>query len=345
VSRVACIERWVAAAALVASASVGAMAHAAAEAGEQAGDEVATQWLRRMSVALERQDYDGVFSYLCGSTLRNLRVVHAYADGRQYERLVQLDGPRREVVRNGERVAYVVDPGDTLLQSVGSDTVSAFVPAFTRDFSALPPTYAARMAGRDRVADRDAVVVRVEPADRWRYGYRLTLDEATGLLLKSELLDASGFALEMLVFSTIDIGRRPDTALFDAPEGGGRHVERVEIAPAASAGAAGGGTLPWRPGWLPGGFRLASADVRPAAAPGGEAGTLLYTDGLTSFSVFVEPLPDGAPARHLTRQGATVAVTGSLRDAGGVPHAATVVGEIPNDTAQRVLESLTSASP
>ena len=50
------------------------------------------------------------------------------------------------------------------------------------------------------------------PRDEDRFGYRLWLDEETRLLLKSELIDAEGNALEIFQFNSIVIGDEVDPA-------------------------------------------------------------------------------------------------------------------------------------
>lgn len=325
------VERWASAAMIVASA-LGAP-HA------QSAENSARDWLQRMAVAHERQNYEGVLAYLGGGALSNIRVAHAFDGVREYERLAQLEGPRREVVRNGDRVDYLFDPEDSLALAVEVPT-GAMVETFTRDFSSLPASYDAVIGDRTRVADREVVTIDIVPRDAWRFGYRLCLDVETGLLLKSELLDAAGLALETLVFSTIEIGKKPDAALFKAPSAG-RRAQQLHLAPAdasrTAAATDAAATSPWRLGWLPAGFSVSASDRRRSAGGATDVVTLMYTDGLTSFSVFIEPMPDGVAPHHVTRQGATVAVAGALPGPGKAAYVATVVGEIPNTTAESVL--------
>jgi sigma-E factor negative regulatory protein RseB len=83
----------------------------------------------------------------------------------------------------------------------------------------------------------------------------------------------------------------------------------------------------WKVNWLPNGFR-------PVRSRGNR---LHFTDGLATFSVFIEtsgpsPMPD-----LVTTDGGTAVITRRLRKTG--PQI-TVVGEVPVQTARRVAESV-----
>ena len=68
--------------------------------------------------------------------------------------------------------------------------------------------------------------------------------------------------------------------------------------------------------------------------------TLMYTDGLTAFSIFVQA-DAGDRAREIeSTNGATVAVSVRVGSA-QAPHLVTLVGEIPMPTARRVVRSVT----
>jgi sigma-E factor negative regulatory protein RseB len=96
-----------------------------------------------------------------------------------------------------------------------------------------------------------------------------------------------------------------------------------------------------RVAWLPDGFAVAARDVYRTPASDNSVNTLMYSDGLAAFSVFVEEMPKNGAARMVSRQGATVAVTRVAHGpAGTTPYLITVVGEVPVATAQKVAESV-----
>jgi len=64
---------------------------------------------------------------------------------------------------------------------------------------------------------------------------------------------------------------------------------------------------------------------------------VLYTDGLATFSVFVERPGTSKLGELETHMGGTVVITRLLK---GSAQQITVVGEVPADTAKRVAESV-----
>jgi sigma-E factor negative regulatory protein RseB len=176
------------------------------------------------------------------------------------------------------------------------------------------------------------------PRDENRYGFRLWLDTSTGLLLRSELVDMKGAKLEIFQFALVRIGEPiSDADLTPAAREGARtsHLELDAAPPPVESHAQ------WQAGWLPDGFKMAAADIRRTPESSQAVHTLMYSDGLAVFSVFIESMPEAGAANLISRSGATVAVTETVL--GGPDqsnHLVTVVGEIPTATAQRIARSV-----
>jgi sigma-E factor negative regulatory protein RseB len=307
------------------------------------GNDSPRQWLDDMNRAFSELSYDGIFSYFSGQDLASLRVVHMVVDGEQRERLVHLNGAPREIVRRGDEVACIVMPGDALLEIEESIPSGPFARAFVRRYDRISESYGLSFFGEDRVADRTAVRVAVMPRDDNRYGYRLWLDKETRLLLRSELVDAEGGRLEIFQFNQIRFDDRVDPALLE-PEGkDGSLVTHLTLATKQPQPVA-RDDLAWEAGWLPEGFSMAAADIRRAPSSLKSVNTIMYSDGLAAFSVFVEDMPDAGAASMVSRNGATVAVTHMIMDHQDEPYLVTLVGEIPAPTAQRIARSVVRRS-
>jgi sigma-E factor negative regulatory protein RseB len=89
---------------------------------------------------------------------------------------------------------------------------------------------------------------------------------------------------------------------------------------------------------------MAAADIRRAPSSLKSINTIMYSDGLAAFSVFVEDMPDSGAASMVSRNGATVAVTHMIKDGEDEPYLVTLVGEIPTPTAQRIARSVARRS-
>ncbi|MEM1232189.1 MAG: MucB/RseB C-terminal domain-containing protein [Pseudomonadota bacterium] len=304
------------------------------------------QWLADMDRAFSELSYDGIFSYYTGTDLTSLRVVHMKVDGKPRERLVHLNGAPREILREGEDVSCIVMPGDDLLELESSIPSGPFARAFVRRFDQLSSVYGLSFVGYDRVADRRAVRVRVQPKDRDRFGYRLWLDERTRMLLRSELVDSTGRRLEIFQFNELTIGDDVDPRALNSSLGEqddeGSMVSHLALA-ANQPRPVAQGKLGWTLRWVPRGFTMAAADVRRKPSTLKNVNTMMYSDGIATFSVFIEAMPQAGAGNLVSRNGATVAVTHLARLA--KPHLVTVVGELPTPTAKKIAQSVSAAAP
>ena len=289
--------------------------------------EPADVWLNRMAHSMSELNYRGVLSYACDNHLESLRVTHAMIAGEEFARLEHLDGRHREIIRRGRQLTWV-------------QPEQRFNLLFHRHLlkenpAGLDQHYNLQVAGEDRVADRRAVVLSIKPRDDFRYGYRLLLDYATGLLLGSETLGIDGKVLERLQFVQVEIGQPLKKEwLGDAVAVSNGHGDDSAADQTGIERVVEEVQMPWRPRWLPPGFALSVAPRRPSE------NVLTYSDGLAVLSVFVESAKAAQPAAAgKARLGATVAYTHAAQF-GGAPYAVTVVGEVPAATASRVAESV-----
>ena len=83
--------------------------------------ESAADWLDKIGPALAEQDYQGTLVIVSGASMQTLGVFHAYQNGHERMRLVALTGPRREVIRDDDRVTCI----GTGLGPVGYDSDTA----------------------------------------------------------------------------------------------------------------------------------------------------------------------------------------------------------------------------
>lgn len=278
-------------------------------------DPEALRWLDKMSRSTQLTAYHGVVMLQRGEDMQVMQISHSVARDSSSETLTKLTGQGAQVVRQGHPLDCI-HPGHRLLQLGASlEAGECGVATFYR-FQVQPG---------ERIAGRQAVQVRVEPRDMYRYGYVLELDRETGLMLKSSTLGRGEQVLERFQFANLSYGQaQPNSDDVDLV-----HRARHPEAPLSTADI----TAAWDPAWLPGGFA-------PTELPGAEPGRRTYTDGLAAFSVFLEPLArEIKPGEGLVREGSTTSYTRGLH-LDGQPVLVTVIGEIPVNTARMVADSV-----
>ncbi len=289
--------------------------------------------LMRMQQAATRLDYDGTFVFQRGDQLESLRIVHKASDGVLRERLVSLNGTPREIIRNGNEVrCYLPDEHAVLIEHRRAD--SRNFPALLPDsLSVLKKNYQVRAGHGGRVAGRVTQSVQITPRDAYRYGYHLSADKATGLLLKADLIDTQGKVIEQYMFTQLSIGKPiPEFELapqHPVPKESSR-VE-AEVAPAVSSGL-------WAATQLPVGYTLSARMMRKLPARRMPVEHLVYSDGLAVVSVFIEPV-DRATRGALSG----LAHMGAVHAFGKVVdgHQITVLGEAPAMTVDMIGASVT----
>jgi len=280
-------------------------------------DKAALNWLDKMSRSLRQVSYHGVVILQRHDGVQVMQVSHFVDNGSSSERLIELTGQGAQV----ERTAHPLDcvhPGDRLLRM---ETL------LDAERCGIAEQYRFTVAERERVAGRDAVRIKVEPRDMYRFGYVLSLDQETGLLLKSQTISQGHKTLETMQFARLSYSDvMPASPAIDAVHQA-QHPQADDVRVQASVARA------WTVGWVPRGF--SATDATP-----GRSGRRTYTDGLAVFSVFMEDLDiEIRPGEGLILQGGTTTYTRGLR-VSDQPVLVTVIGEVPVNTARMVADSV-----
>lgn len=319
----------------------GAMALAALPAAQAAGGESARDWIARMNSALATRTYDGVFVHQVGGHREVLRVVHRVKNGEMNERVVSTDGSGREFLRNGSKwVAFYPDQNIALVQT--RNRSYGFLTALNGVNAETDRYYAITDGGSARLQGRLAQHVKLEPRDALRYGYRLWLDAATGLPLKSQLVARSGEIIEEVAFISLSLPEKiSDEQLKPEVDTRGFRWLRRDV-PMHTPGF--GVRLVPQPSLLPAGFRVRIfTPPEEEAKAQGPRTRFIVSDGVAWVSVFVEkdepgkdrPLPPDARPDGVVMMGSS-AVYVAKRDG----YRVTVVGEVPPVTVKTIADAV-----
>jgi sigma-E factor negative regulatory protein RseB len=299
----------------------------------QGADREAREWLERMSDSLATRNYEGKFFHLREARSEEMRIIHRVEKGKITERLVSLDGSGREIIRNQDEViCYLPDRRTVLVEKRNDDsTLISTVPSYNDE---LESHYSIERAGSTKALGRRTQLILVKPRDQYRYGYRLWLDHETAMPLKSQLCDRNGNVIEQILFSELNFRERiPASDLKPGVSGEGFAWIRQDAQQPRMASS--------RVGWnvirLPAGFRLTTWRLQFIAGSRVPVQHLVYSDGLASVSVFIEPRnPQTEAMRGLAKVGAAFAYS---RDIDG--HQVTAVGEVPAATVEAIATGVT----
>lgn len=289
-------------------------------------------WLERMTGAVELLNYSGTLVHFNGAETSVLDIAHRVEDGRVSEKITSRDAGR-EIIRNNDEVTCIFQDQKVVLVERRDDLDREQSPLRGR----LPGNaeiheayYHVAFAGAERIAGRDAMIITIRPKDGFRYGYRISVDRQTAMPLKTQLVDETGQLLEQILFSDIDLaGEIPEAAVRPSIAIDTFAVRRSQAAPGKSRMQQ---ETDWSAVELPPGFSLAVRQAR--TAPDSKRGLrhLVYSDGLATVSLFIEPVVATAgQAEGLSQIGAANAFT-AVRDG----HMITAVGEVPARTVELI---------
>jgi sigma-E factor negative regulatory protein RseB len=305
-----------------------------AAASARAADREARQWLERMSESLATRNYEGRYFHLHDSKSEAMRIIHRVERGKVTERLVSLDGSGREFIRNqNEVICYLPDRRTVLVEKRTDDrTLMATVPIYNEQLEA---NYSIERGPFKKTLGRRTQMIMVQPRDQYRYGYRLWLDDETAMPLMSQLCDRDGRVIEQIMFAELNFRERiPADAVKPAITGEGYRWLQQNAQPRLADSAVG-----WNVIRLPAGFRLTTWRIQIIAGSNVPVRHLVYSDGLASVSVFIEPRnPQTEAMRGLAKVGAAFAFSRNLDG-----HQVTAVGEVPAATVQAIAAGVTKA--
>ncbi len=281
--------------------------------------------LQEMNQASQSLNYELSFISINKQGVESLRYSHARLNNETLAQLLQMDGPRREVVQRGNEISYF-EPGLDPFTLNGDYIVDSLPSLVYSDFKRLAPYYDFIPVGRTRVADRLCEVVRIVARDGTRYSYIVWLDSETHLPLRVDLLDRDGETLEQ--FRVISFSVEPQV-----PEKI-KKLEKASLPPLLSIPDTEKNNFSWAPTWLPQGFTEVSSSKRPIPTLDVPVESRLYSDGLFSFSININRA-EGVTGDQVLRTGRRT-VSSEVRNSMEI----TVVGELPPQTAKRIADSV-----
>lgn len=288
------------------------------------------RWVARLRGNGCSRSYVGTFVVISANgAMSSSRIAQACDGEKQVERVEALSGvPRTVYRRNGEVRTFLTQP--RTVRTDRSDASGLFPQPPLVPGAKLSDFYEVQRLGVDRVAGRGADVFLFRPKDDLRLGYRIWADQQTGLLVKLQTLSATSTVVEQAAFSEIDWNASVSvddlSRGMDATEG--YQVISAQVLK-TTAQAEGWGLRQAVDGFVP--VQCYRRSLNPRAQGSSSVLQCLYSDGLASVSLFLEPLD---PARHgnIKVQEVSMGATQLLARRASDDTWLTIVGEVPRKT-------------
>ena len=298
--------------------------------------ESAKLWLEQLSKSLRELNFTTSFVVVKNNQAEPYHWLHGIGENSQeLEIFSRLNGPRRDILRQGDIVSYIEPEQEPY--SIISQSVQSPIPTIFRgDFSELEDNYRFISVGRSRVLGRVAQLVRIVAKDKYRFSYWLWLDQETGLLLKMAILTRQGLLLEQIQFTHIEVSEQLSESLVQF-----QSTELPEIIKLNNQKK--NRVLAWKVDWLPQGFAVIKSNQHNLNSHNqGENKAvefMLFSDGLVEISVYVNLSQENFRAPEYASDGATMVFNHIVQ---GIEVG--IVGDIPLATAKKIAESIVPAT-
>jgi len=293
--------------------------------------ESVTEWLDRAALAARKLNYVGTIVYQHAGHVETSRLVHLNEGGVEIEKLVNLDGPAREVIRSQGEVRCFY-PDAKVVRIEPRTFRNAFPSLSPMQQKSLAEFYDFSVGETSRVAGMEAQAYVFKPKDGLRYGHKFWAEIGTGLLLKARIINEKDEVVEQFAFTDVILGARVDRDMVKpswppAPpdwkvlKAGPDDVEVKDTG--------------WTVAKVPPGFIKIGEGFRKLRGKRAQVAHLVFSDGLVAVSVFVEPTGAVTHPTGMLHKGGVNVYIRQLDD-----QVVTVLGEAPPATVRQIAYSI-----
>ena len=289
-------------------------------------------WLmiQKAAFAARELNYKGTFLYQNGNQSNSVQITHMNNSGREFTRNVILntDKPREVFSEGSDIVIFHPQKNKIVIEKRrGQNLFPAILPV---NLDSLKASYKLRLVGSDNIAGRNAQVVELVPNDAYRYNYKVWLDTEYGLLLKMALLNDKNQTLEQVIFQELNMLNTHDLNWFQPKIDVSKSYVMEDVALLNRV------STNWIVTELPPGYVKVDHIERAAKGKRSPVNQMIFSDGLASVSLFIEPLSKGVRPKtgHM--------IVGSTNICAHVidGYQITVVGEVPAATVQQIAKAV-----
>ena len=296
---------------------------------EFSGQQDALQLMSEMMQAMKTLKYRGTLVLYRNGKFDAMKYFHSIENGEEQERLLGLNSPMREVIRNSDKVICIFPDKQQVIVDHRPAQGSFFI-EFPDDLTGADQLYGFTLQGLEKIAMMTAWVVAIEPKDEYRYARKVWISQENKLPLKYELLNSGGSVIEQAAFTEINLDNELPIRQVTKVEDLGmrvRHIHELENIPFEQAGF----SLQNRPE----GFKTVFFTRRKMHDTETYVEHLKLSDGFSSVSVYFEEGKQSNGQSGYKIIGSINSYTRQIND-----YQITVIGLVPVKTLQFIAEGI-----
>lgn len=299
---------------------------------QAATDEEMWKLLQKAAVAARELSYQGIFVCQTGQQSKSVQITHSFNGNGEFARNVVLDGSPREVFSQGNDLVIYNQKNEKIVieKRRGQNMFPAILPA---NLDTIKASYKLRSGELERVAGRQAQMLFLEPKDDLRFGYRFWIDTEYGLLLKSVMFNSRNEIVESIAFNQLGLLNTVDLDWFRPKiDSNKNYVMEDEMVAIADNKV----SIYWAIRDLPAGYHKVDQIKRMVHGKSVPVTQVVFSDGLASVSLFIEPVTQGIKPRIGNKIVGNTSFYANVTDG----YQIIVVGEVPAATVAKIANAV-----
>jgi len=290
----------------------------------------AIKYLQLMRKAYKELNYESIYLNTLQHKITPKQLIHGVIDGKEIVYFRYLNGAMRESLHFMGKISFFEQGAQSYsLKSVHNQSV--FSELANLDFVKGQSYYEYIILGKSRIAGKQAIAIRIVSKDDYRYSYIIWLDMRSYLPLRLDTINKSNLILDQVMVVSLHVSKQVNPWLAKLSK---QQLPQLLHFPEDSVK----NTQKWKVNWLPAGFKIVKNNQHKLVMYKNEPiSYILITDGVANASIYISEKKVVLKAEQkVIQRGATILYS-YLRDGIEV----NVVGDIPVETAKRLVESIT----
>ena len=302
---------------------------------QAASDEEMWQSLQKAAIAARALNYQGIFVCQKGNQSRSVQITHLFNGQGEFARNVILDTAPREVLsQGGDLVIYNPKNEKVIIERRrGRNMFPAVLPA---NLEPIKASYAVRLGDVETVAGRQAQILFLDTRDNYRYSYQFWIDSEFGMLLKSALLNQRNQVIETMAFNQLSMMNSLNLDWFKPTFNSNKNYVMEDEVPVVANGS----SANWVVKDLPPGFRKIDQVTRIEHNRTTPVTQLVFSDGLASVSLFIEPMPKLADSKPVSKGLHGMVGNANFYVSAINGYRVTALGEVPEVTVAQIANAI-----
>ena len=289
----------------------------------------ALAYLNKMKQSYRELNYKLLYLNTAQNQIEPKQLINGIIDGKRIAYFCYLNGDMRESLQFDGKISFY-QQGNQAYSLASHRDQSAFANIANFDFENGNSSYEYIILGKDRIAGKKAIAIRMISKDDYRYNYIVWIDLDSYLPLRLDIINKTNLILEQTMVVSLNVSETADP-----------WIEQLstKITPEALnlSQSILSEITKWDLGWLPPGFKVIKDDEHKLMMRDNDpVSYIMVNDGIVAVSVYISDKKSKAvQQKKIIQRGATLIYTTQQEKT-----EINIIGEIPVITAEKIASSI-----